>query len=292
MSQKVYFVLVGRIAIHSGWKGNGKREETGMFEWLIGSIESLSGGNLYIAALLVGSICMILTFIGALPAILGKRITDKFIDVGLGFSAGIMIVASFTSLILPGIELGGIMPVVYGFVVGAFVIFGVDKIAPHKHFVKGYEGPEKLRERLKVVWLLVIAVIIHNFPEGLAVGASVAYGLKDGVMMAIAIGIQDIPEGLAVALPLVSIGKDTKKALWIAFLSGAVEPIMALIPVALTSLSMMMLPFLFGFAAGAMIYVVSHEVIPETHRHGYEDYATLGLIIGFVIMLFLDVMLG
>jgi len=255
-------------------------------------IENVSGSNLFIAAFLAGTICMILTFLGATPAILGSRVSDKVIDIGLGFSAGIMIVAAFTSLILPGIEMGGVSSVVIGFALGALLIHLFNEFVPHEHFVKGYEGPESLHNRLKMVWLLVIAIIIHNFPEGLAVGASVAYNLRDGVLMAIAIGIQDVPEGLAVALPLVGIGKNVKKALWIAFLSGAVEPLMALVPILLTEFSTALLPYTLGFAGGAMIYVVSNEVVPETHRHGYENYATAGLVIGFIIMLVLDTTLG
>ena len=259
---------------------------------IVDFIAASSGSNLFIAAFLAGAICMTLTFVGAIPAVLGSRVSDKLIDTGLGFSAGIMLVAAFTSLILPGINMGGVLPVVIGFALGAFLIHIFNELAPHEHFIKGYEGPESLHARLKMVWLLVIAIIIHNFPEGLAVGASVAYNLRDGVVMAIAIGIQDIPEGLAVALPLVGIDKNIKKALWIAFLSGAVEPLMALVPILLTEFSTTLLPYTLGFAAGAMIYVVSNEVVPETHRHGFENYATAGLIIGFIIMLVLDTVLG
>jgi len=156
---------------------------------------------------------MILTFLGATPAILGSRVSDKVIDTGLGFSAGIVIVATFTSLILPGIEMGEVSPVIIGFALEALIIHLFNEFIPHEHFVKGYKGPESLHNKLKMVWLLVIAIIIHNFPEGLAVGASVAYNLRDGVLMAIAIGIQDVPEELTVALPLVGIGKNVKKAL-------------------------------------------------------------------------------
>ncbi len=263
-----------------------------MINEIVTFIENVSGGNMYIAAALAGGICMILTFIGALPALAGKSVSSRMVDVGLGFSAGIMIVATFTSLIFPGIEWGGIVPVVIGFIIGMILIHVLNEVIPHEHFIKGYEGPETMQSRIKMVWLLVIAVIIHNFPEGLAVGASVAVNLKDGVLMAIAIGVQDIPEGLAVALPLVSVGKNRKQAILIAFFSGVVEPIMALIPILLTSLSFVLLPYLLGFAAGSMMYVVSHEVVPETHRHGFETEATMGLMIGFVLMLILDVTLG
>ncbi len=263
-----------------------------MIGGIVDAIESVSGGSLYIAAVLAGSICAALTFIGALPAALGARSAGRMLDVGLGFSAGVMLVASFTSLILPGIELGGLTPVLLGFALGSATIFLINKYLPHEHLVKGFEGPEELGRRLRTVWLLVFAIIIHNFPEGLAVGASVSYSVREGVLMAIAIGLQDMPEGFAVAMPLVGMGMGVGRALGIALLSGLTEVAMAVVPVAATSASRALLPAFLGFAGGSMIYVVSHEVIPETHRHGREDVATLGLLIGFIVMLVLDTMLG
>ncbi len=257
-------------------------------DWLI----DLSGGSSYVLAFLGGSICMVLTFLGSLPALLGARISQKMLDVGLGFSAGVMLVASFTSLILPGIEMGGVSRAVVGFVLGALAVYLANRYLPHEHLVKGFEGPESLRARVKVVWLLVMAIIIHNFPEGLAVGSAVAYDPREGIVLAIAIGLQDMPEGFAVAVPLVGMGMRKSKALFIAFLSGFVELLMVFVPVFLTDIAFAILPYMLGFAGGAMIYVVSHEVIPETHRYGHEDWATLGLIIGFIIMLVLDTVLG
>jgi ZIP family zinc transporter len=258
---------------------------------IIRIVEDVSAGNLYIAAFLVGSICMVLTFVGAIPSVLGKRVSPTLLDSGLGFSAGIMIVASFTSLLLPAIDIGGIVPTLMGFIIGAFAIYLIENLLPHEHLVKGYEGPEHFKHRVKAIWMTVIAIVIHNFPEGLAVGASVVYDLRTGIMTAIAIGIQDIPEGLAVTLPLILMGKRVRKVLLIGFLSGASEPIMALIPVLITAYSFTLLPYVLGFGAGAMVYVISHEVIPESHRHGNENLATLGLLIGFIIMLILDVLL-
>ena len=258
------------------------------FEFLVDFIVSVSAGNRLIAGLLAGTICMILTFLGAVPSALGSRVSKSMLDIGLGFSAGIMLVAAFTSLILPGIEVGGTFPVVIGFIIGAITIIGIERFLPHLHMIKGVEGGERFRERIKAVWMLVLAVIIHNFPEGLAVGASVSYNIREGILTAIAIGIQDIPEGLTVSLPLVGIGVRRRSALLIGLLSGASEPIMALIPIFLTSVANFLLPYTLGFAAGMMIFVVSHEIIPETHRHGFEDQATIGLLIGFIIMLILD----
>ncbi len=259
-----------------------------VFDQIINFITLYSGGNLVIAGLLAGSICMILTFVGAIPSAFGSRVSESSLDIGLGFSAGIMLVASFTSLILPGIEVGGVLPVVTGFILGALGIIVIERYLPHLHMVKGAEGSQRFRERIKAVWMLVLAVIIHNFPEGLAVGASISYSIRDGILTAIAIGIQDIPEGFTVSLPLVGIGMRRRNALLIGFLSGASEPLMALIPIFLTSVATQLLPYVLGFAAGMMIFVVSHEIIPETHRHGFEDQATIGLLIGFIIMLILD----
>ncbi len=260
----------------------------GLVDYLLG----VAGDNRYVLALIGGGICFLLTFIGALPALLGTMISQKMLDIGLGFSAGIMIVAGFTSLILPGIELGGVFSVVAGFILGSFIVALANKLLPHEHFVKGFEGPESLKRRMKAVWLLVIAIIIHNFPEGLAVGSGIAYNPRDGLLLAFAIGLQDMPEGFAVAAPLVGMGMPRVRALSIAFLSGAVELFMAVIPVALTDMAYSVLPYMLGFAGGAMIYVVSSEVIPETHRHGHEDWASVGFIIGFIIMLILDTVLG
>ena len=247
--------------------------------------------NIYMAGLIGGGIVFILTSLGALPALLGSKITDKVLDIGLGFSAGVMLVASFTSLLLPAIDLGGIIPVVTGFIIGVIMIMIIEVYTPHEHFIKGYEGPREFKDRIKTVWLLVLAIIIHNLPEGLAVGSSIAYSIKDGLITALAIGIQDIPEGLAVALPLVSIGKGVKKSIFISVLSGFSEFVMVFIPLFITKYSLFLLPYLLAFSGGAMIYVVSHEVIPESHRKGYENYATLGFMVGFILMLTLDTLL-
>ena len=255
-------------------------------------IRDISGGNLVVAAFLIGSICMILTTLGSIISLLGRRLSTRFLDAGLGFSAGVMIVASFTSLLLPAIEMGGIARGLIGFITGAGVISFIESRLPHEHLVKGYEGPDHLRGRLKAIWMMVIAIIIHNFPEGLAVGASTAYSIDEGLLTAIAIGLQDIPEGIAVSLPLILIGRRIRQAVFIGFLSGASEPLMAIIPVLLIGLSGEILPYALAFASGSMIFVVSHEVIPDTHSHGNENLATLGLIIGFLVMLYLDTMFG
>ncbi len=162
---------------------------------------------------------------------------------------------------------------------------------PHEHFTMGREGPEAAS--LRRVWLFVIAITIHNFPEGLAVGVGFgAHGLEGGMPLAIGIGLQNAPEGLAVAVALLGEGYPRGRAWAIAALTGVVEPVGGLLGAGLITLSAPILPWGLAFAAGAMLYVISHEIIPETHRSGHQNKATLGLALGLVIMLFLDVWLG
>lgn len=251
---------------------------------LIGGVTPWVVGQAFLAA----NIGFALTVAGALPALLGMRAGDAVMSYGMGFAAGVMISASFTSLLIPAEEVGGIIPVFTGFILGALATHVMNELLPHEHLVRGYEGPEKLRRRLRAAWLLVFAITIHNIPEGAAVGAAVAGSLRDGVILAIAIGIQNVPEGLAVALPLITAGKRTRLAMGLAVLSGAVEPVAAAGAAAVIALSKALLPYMLSFAAGAMMYVVSHEIIPETHEGGREIRATAGLIIGLIIMFSLD----
>lgn len=243
-------------------------------------------------AFYAATIGFVLTVVGALPALLGLKAGDAVMAYGMGFAAGVMISASFTSLLIPAEEIGGLVPVVAGFIIGAAATHAMNEALPHEHLMKGYEGPEKLRRRLRTAWLLVFAIIIHNIPEGAAVGAAVAESLRNGVILAVAIGIQNIPEGLAVALPLITAGKRLRLAMGLAVLSGAVEPIAAAPAAAIVTVSRAVLPYMLSFAAGAMMYVVSHEIIPETHEGGREIRATAGLIIGLIVMFALDAYYG
>ena len=252
---------------------------------LIGTLASLAAG--------------ISTGIGALPVFFMKDISEKVLDLLLGFAAGVMLAASAFSLLVPALNLteeqSGLNPqwniwiVIAGFVLGVVFIALVDKWAPHKHFIKGPEG--KVSKRLAATWLFVIAITIHNFPEGLAVGVS--FGQEEiamGLVVAIAIGLQNIPEGTAVAMPLLKEGYSKKSAFFIAAATGLVEPIGAFIGVAAVTVAKFFLGFGMAFAAGAMIFVVADEIIPETHREGkhHTRLSTYGIIIGFVIMMFLD----
>jgi ZIP family zinc transporter len=175
---------------------------------------------------------------------------------------------------------------VFGIILGAVVLHLIDRFVPHFHPALGAEGPPS---RLPRVWLFVIAITIHNFPEGLAVGVSFGTGdVAAGLVVALAIGLQNMPEGLAVALPLLREGYGRGKSLWYGTLSGLVEPVGGLLGIALISVFHSILPWALAFAAGAMLFVVSDEMIPESHRKGFEREATFGLIAGFVVMMLLD----
>jgi len=236
----------------------------------------------FIASLLAG----LATGAGALPVLFTKKVSDKLLDIMLGFSAGVMLAATSFSLIIPAINLSGSWVAFFGIILGAITLHLIDHSVPHFHPVIGPEGPPS---RLSRVWLFVLAITIHNFPEGLAVGVSFGSGdVAAGVVVAMAIGLQNMPEGLAVALPLLREGYSRPRSLWYGALTGLVEPIGGLLGVALVSVFHPILPWALAFAAGAMLFVVSDEMIPESHRKGFEREATFGLVAGFVIMMLLD----
>jgi ZIP family zinc transporter len=235
-----------------------------------------------VASLLAG----LATGAGALPVLFTKEVSDRILDIMLGFSAGVMLAATFFSLIVPSIELSNVWVTVAGIVVGAITLHLADRFIPHFHPALGMEGPSS---RLSRVWLFALAITIHNFPEGLAVGVSFGTGdIEAGLVVALAIGLQNMPEGLAVALPMLREGYSRKRSLWYGTLTGLVEPVGGLLGVALVSIFSSILPWALAFAAGAMLFVVSDEIIPESHRKGFEREATFGLISGFIVMMLLD----
>ncbi|MCS7117148.1 MAG: ZIP family metal transporter [Nitrososphaerales archaeon] len=236
----------------------------------------------FIASLLAG----LATGLGALPILFKSQFSDDLLDILLGFAAGIMLAATSFSLLVPAIELGGSGMAVVGLLTGALMLHFIDRFVPHFHPVAGKEGPPS---RLSKIWLFIIAMSIHNFPEGLAVGVSFGSGdLASGLIMASAISIQNTPEGLAVALPLLREKYSKKRAIGYATLTGLVEPIGGVSGAILVSLIHYILPLGFAFAAGAMLFVVIDEMIPESHKKGFGREATFGLIIGFSIMMLLD----
>ena len=242
----------------------------------------------------------LMTGVGALAVLFGKTISRQWSDTLLGFAAGVMISASFFSLILPGIafaeERSGSVWIaaaiaVGGVLLGAFVVWAMNAYLPHEHFIVGPEGADP--GALSRIWLFVIAITIHNFPEGMAVGVGFGGGnVANGLSLATGIGLQNAPEGLAVAVALRGLGYSKGHSFVIALLTGLIEPVGGLIGVIAVTISEALLPWGLTFAAGAMMFIISHEIIPETHRHGHQNRATTGLIIGLVLMMFLDVTLG
>lgn len=236
----------------------------------------------FVASLVAG----LATGAGALPIFLKKHFSDDTMDSLLGFAAGVMLAASTFSLLVPAIELSGPWMAVISLIMGTLLLHFVDRFVPHFHPVAGPEGPPS---RLSRLWLFIIAITIHNFPEGLAVGISFGSGdVAAGLVVAAAIGLQNAPEGLAVALPLLRGNYSKRRALSYATLTGLVEPLGGLLGIVLVSLAHSILPWGLAFAAGAMLFVVIDEMVPESHRKGFGRKATFGLIGGFSIMMLLD----
>lgn len=236
----------------------------------------------------------LLTALGTVPVLLVRRAPRRLMDLMMGFAAGVMTAASCWSLLVPAIDLGGVLPAVVGLIAGGAVIYAADQSLPHLHS----EFPdEATAEGPRVAWqrstLLMLAITLHNFPEGLAVGVRFGGGdVGAATALAIGIGLQNVPEGLAIALPLRRGGMSRGRAFFWGQLSAAIEPVAGVLGAALVLVSSAVLPYAMAFAAGAMLYVVVEELIPETVRSGTTDIATLGFIGGFAVMMALDNALG
>lgn len=259
------------------------------------------------AALLATTFTWLLTAAGASLVFFFKTLHRGVLDAMLGFTGGVMVAASFWSLLNPAIEMSEKMyptmkwmPAAVGFLLGALFLFGLDKTLPHLHINFGENETEGTKTQWHRSILLVLAITLHNIPEGLAVGVlfgAAASGIGDAsipaaVALAIGIGIQNFPEGFAVAMPLRRSGVSRFKSFWYGQLSAIVEPVAGVIGALAVIYMQPILPFALAFAAGAMIYVVVEEVIPETQRDKYTDIAVLGFIGGFLVMMILDVALG
>ncbi len=259
---------------------------------------------LVLRALIGGLIAALATAIGTTPVLFSHALSQRTQDTLYGFGAGVMLAACAFSLIIPGLNVVSSMGIMGGgpwaasgiiaasMLIGAGALMLLDHLLPHEHFIKGRDGPDDAG-RLRRTWLFVFAIILHNIPEGLSIG--VAYGVPgevSGNALAVGIAIQDIPEGLVVAVALLAAGYNRWFAVMIGIFSGLMEPIAAVIGAIAVVGSANLLPWGLGFAAGAMIFVVSHEIIPESHRKGHERWATGGLMIGFVLMMMLDTALG
>ena len=253
-----------------------------------------------------GSIAALATALGTLPVVFSQTLSERVQDTLFGFGAGVMLAACAFSLILPGLDaarargIGGGSGWAAGGVVGASILLGgaalmlMDKLLPHEHFIKGREGMDgETARKLRRTWLFVFAIALHNLPEGLAIG--VGYAGNDGLRgnaLATGIAIQDVPEGLVVAVAVLAAGYRRSLAVALGMASGLVEPLGAVLGAAVVGWSASLLPWGLGFAGGAMLFVISHEIIPESHRKGHEAFATSGLMIGFVMMMLLDTALG
>ncbi len=257
-------------------------------------------------ALIATCFTWFMTALGAGLVFLFKNFNKKFMDGMLGFAAGVMIAASYWSLLAPSIEMAEEMnmipwvPAAVGFILGGAFLWGIDKILPHLHLGFPMEEAEGIKTGWRRTILLVLSITLHNIPEGLAVG--VAFGalganlssvsLAGAIALAFGIGIQNFPEGAAVSVPLHREGISKAKSFYYGQLSGVVEPVAGVIGAAAVLLIRPILPYALAFAAGAMIFVVVEELIPESQIGKNTDIATIGVIVGFTIMMTLDVALG
>jgi zinc transporter, ZIP family len=268
-----------------------------LFSTLLGHVSLLTTSAAVQAALLSGSLAALATAVGVLPVLWRSAPSARTQDAMLGFGAGVMLAATCFSLLLPALSAAreqyasswvsaGL--VASGLLFGAFLLMLLERVLPHAHPLVS-DAPLQ-RQRLS---LFVLAIVLHNIPEGLAIGVAAAgTDVARASALATGIAIQDIPEGMVVALALLAAGFSRGIATGAGAASGLVEPLFAVIGAITLGISTALLPWGLAFAAGAMLFVVSHEVIPESHRQGHERYATGGLLIGFVLMMILDTALG
>lgn len=236
------------------------------------------------------------TIIGAIIGFIFKKISHQFSDIVLSFAAGVMLAAAVLGLIIPSIEYGGkrgFVTTVLGIFVGAVCLNFVDKLVPHLHRLMEGEGEDHNDESLNKVLLFVTAIAIHNLPEGIAAGVGFGSGnLSHAFLIAGGIALQNIPEGMIIIGPMLAAGVSPRKTFLCALITGLVEVVGTFIGYFAVSIATAILPFALAFAGGIMLYVISDEMIPETHAHGNERGATYALLVGFCIMLITDVLLG
>jgi len=269
-------------------------------------IESLSGLHPVLQAFLAACFTWGMTALGAAMVFFAREISRKMLDAQLGFASGVMLAASYWSLLAPAIAMShgsGVpswFPAAVGFLTGAFFLRGIDRILPHLHLGFPLSEAEGIKTSWQRTTLLVAAITLHNIPEGLAVGVAfgaVAAGLPAATLpaaiaLAVGIGLQNFPEGLAVAAPLRREGLSRLRSFWYGQLSAVVEPVAAVVGAATVLWSQAVLPYAMGFAAGAMVFVVLEETIPEAERSGNTDLASMAAMVGFVVMMILDVAAG
>jgi len=266
-------------------------------------LDYFSGMNAVLAALLATLFTWFLTAAGSAPVFFTRSVSQRLMDALLGFAAGVMLAASYWSLLAPAIERSGgdWKPAAIGFLAGGAFLYLIDKTLPHLHYGLPRSEAEGIPTRWRRSILLVLAITLHNIPEGLAVG--VAFGsvahvadpvaqLGGAIALAIGIGLQNFPEGMAVALPLRREGMSRRQAFFYGQASGAVEPIAGVLGAAAVLAMAPILPYALAFAAGAMVFVCVEELIPESQAHHNTDLATIGVMTGFTVMMTLDVALG
>ncbi|MFA9416915.1 ZIP family metal transporter [Natrinema sp. HArc-T2] len=274
---------------------------------LVDLFVQVAGSDPVVQGLVGGIVIATLNLFGALLVLVWRDPSKRALDGALGFAAGVMLAAAFTSLILPGIEQyadGNPIPTLVGVALGALFLDRADGLVPHAHFLlTGRTRADEANpstslpldnERLVPVVLFILAITLHNMPEGLAVGVAFGSGnVENGIALMLAIGIQNIPEGLAVSVAAINAGLDRRfYAVLAGIRSGIVEIPLAVLGALAVSVVEPLLPYAMGFAAGAMLFVISDEIIPETHTRGYERIATLGVMAGVIVMLYLDISLG
>lgn len=246
--------------------------------------------------ILMISIAGLATGLGALPILFTEDISQRALDTLLGFAAGVMLAATAYSLILPAINHGGgdlksVLIASGGIILGGVFLEVFDKLLPHVHIDERKEGRDS--QMVTGIWLFVIAIALHNFPEGLATGVGFGTGnISDGVAISAGIALQNVPEGLAVAISLLKAGYSKKFSIIVSFLTGLIEPVAAGLGILLVNLFQPLLGLILAMAGGAMLYVISDEIIPTTHSGGYEKEATYGIMVGFVTMIIMDFLLG
>ena len=236
------------------------------------------------------------TIIGAIIGFIFKKISHSFSDIVLSFAAGVMLAAAVLGLIIPSLDYGGkygIIITVAGIFVGAICLNLIDKLVPHLHKLAGADIESHNNQNLSKVLLFVTAIAIHNLPEGIAAGVGFGSGdTSQALIIAGGIALQNIPEGMVIIGPMLAAGVKPRRTLLIAALTGVVEIVGTLIGYFAVSIASAILPFALAFAGGTMLYVISDEMIPETHAHGHERGATYALLVGFCVMLITDVLLG
>ncbi|MFA5143712.1 MAG: ZIP family metal transporter [Candidatus Omnitrophota bacterium] len=239
---------------------------------LIGTLASIAAGSA--------------TILGAFPVFFIRKVSDKLLDTLMGFAAGVMLSVTFFGLITPAIKTGGIWKTSFGILLGALFLIIMEKAIPHVHRVTGMKGPHV---HLGKLWLFILAITIHNFPEGLTVGVGFAGGnYNTGFVLAVGIGIQNIVEGLAVAVSFFRATNKLMKAFLVASFTCVVEPVGGFLGISILSIAKPLIPYGMAFAAGAMLFVTVEELIPETHSRGNVRESTIGIILGAVVMMLLE----